>query len=359
MDVLQIRDLRLIMQCIHRNGGEMSIKYRNEKTRNGYELSSLKSALQKGIRRGNLSLALYAMREIYDLVSYSMNKFMSENGEEKRKKLKTSIKRVRTNLINRLNIILFEDVSNIALINQIHPLFLSIIDNTKPIFSLLEEKNEEYKKLIAQDEKNMSQIIYTMCKSEKARTCSHLRSVFRPDNINSEGNPLRMEIKGDNLEGYIQEFVNLLKKRDIRCIAYAFKIHYSTEKLSSKINRSKNPIYFIFNKIPNNDIYMWYFERVKNTKESFLYWMLPLLFHLGEVPRGKEIMYDNNPIINSQLNHSRMEFPAYVYDRHTKHALDRSYSYFAIEGAKVIPEAKWVNKEWKAFYDKMKGVTGD
>jgi hypothetical protein len=338
----------------------MSIKYRNEKTRNGYELSSLKSALQKGVRRGELKMALYAMREIYDLITYSMNKFIDENDAEKKKKLKTSIKRVRTNLINRLNIILFEDISNITLIIQLHLVFKSIIDNTEAIFTSLEKKTEEYKRLIVQDEKNMNQIIYMMCKSEKARPCSHLRSVFRPEYINIEGNPLRIKIKGKNLQDYIEHFNKLFEKKKISCIAYAFKIHYSTEKLPNKINKSRNPVHFIFSKIPNNAVYMWYFKRVKNTKESFLYWLLPLLFYLGEVPRGKEIIYDdNNPIINSELNHTRMEFPAYVYDRHTKHALNRSFSYFAIEGAKVIPEAKWVNKEWKAFYDKMKGVVGD
>ena len=75
------------------------VKYRSEKSQNGYSLDTLKSALQKYIRRGNANMACYIAREFLSFY------FVTE-GED----LEKNITRIMTNFTHRLQIIILEDI---------------------------------------------------------------------------------------------------------------------------------------------------------------------------------------------------------------------------------------------------------
>ncbi len=81
----------------------VSAKYRSEQSVGGHSLSVLKSALQKYIRRGEEVLALQTAREFHS--------FAGAPPVEA-----DQVKRIRTNYVHRLMVIVLEDVSDLVLI---------------------------------------------------------------------------------------------------------------------------------------------------------------------------------------------------------------------------------------------------
>ena len=79
-------------------------KYRSERSEGGHALPVLKSALQKYIRRGEAVLALQTAREFHTFANVPPE----EAGQAKR---------IRTNYVHRLMVIVLEDVGDLALIS--------------------------------------------------------------------------------------------------------------------------------------------------------------------------------------------------------------------------------------------------
>ena len=215
----------------------MITKYRSERSINGYKVNVLKSGLQKYIRRGNVVKALYCMKEL--------NLFGS---------IKEG-KRIQTNMINRLMVILLEDICNISLIKEMKETIIKIIENRQ--------------------EKDMNKLVRKMCSSRKARICSHLSSVFRIENkklLELNNVKLDIEVKNDEIEYNKKMFEEELRKKSLLCIKHAFRIHNSKEKLKKPYKRSRKSTYHIFRvleKYINCDLYIYLFKKsIGNIKEG-------------------------------------------------------------------------------------------
>ncbi len=309
----------------------MNDTYRNEISFNGYKLDVLKSGLQKYIRRGMIDKALYCAGEL-DLFKDCLNR-----GET-----------IRTNFLHRLMIIFLEDIENVNIINDID----------KEIRFLFSEKKKTEGRDKAKEEKSIEKIVKLLCLSEKARLTSHLRAVFsdtfKPlhDKYPSIKKMWRDIEEKDDLEHNMNMFKKSVKNKSIVSIYYAFKISSSKEKLSKKINRSNNPVWFIFDQLKKS-VYVEWYKLLKNTKESFLCWLLPLIYELDLI-KGSDVNIDNESR-GWEDNRAgiKIDFEDFVIDRHTRVG-NRSMVDFAVIGAYVSNESKYVNDVWKRFYEDSK-----
>lgn len=299
--------------------------YRKEVSVNGYPLKVLKSALQKYIRRGNVEKALYFAGELYGFKNM-------EGGT-----------RVYTNFVNRLLVICLEDVCNLQLVLDEVPAILSI-----------------YKKdsLDLDEKRILSTFITKMCVSVKARACSHARSVYTDVytdySLPSEHPSIAQE---ETVESALAVFAETVHAGSPDSIAHAFQISQRKEKLAQSFRRRRKAVYGIFRVIeakwPDAHVFYSLFTLIGHLKEGFMCWCAPLLHILGYVPIGE------NPAVECPVytfsNSTLLEVDDFVYDMHTGHR--GTPITFAMEGARVFPEASWVNKEHKFEYYKKKGCT--
>ena len=130
----------------------MKTKFRNEISISGYDLSVVKSALQKYIRRNNVEMALKMCMEIYyfDYV---------EGG-----------KRILTNGLHRLQIIFLEDIGcgNLKLWGQLVEWFDEIYKERDREGGV---RNREI------EIRNLKKIVVNLCKSRKIRCGSFMNAI--------------------------------------------------------------------------------------------------------------------------------------------------------------------------------------
>lgn len=296
----------------------MSAVYRKEISLNGYKLPILKSGLQKYIRRGNLYKALYCAAEL-DL-------FKNIEGGA----------RIRTNFLNRLRVILLEDVCNISLIEQVIPI----------------------------DENNIHDIISKMCVSKKARICSHVRALFYAANkklLVLNGVELNINVSDKHsLTKLIKLYKKYFKQKSILCIKYAIKICSSDEKLDAPYKRSRKPVYSIFKILAENGSNILYENLYKNhighLKEGFLCWMVPTLYHIGIIKKEERSLEEYEKINENwriNLEKQKIEIDDFIKDIHTGNCRKNRID-FADEGSLVTNEYSWVNQTWKTIYNQSK-----
>jgi len=317
---------------------KLSDKYRNEKTWNGYDSDIMKSALQKYIRRGNLSKALYSAGEL------DLFKEAPARGET-----------IRTNFLHRLMIIYLEDVENVSILEEVDKLINGIF---KEKDVSLENRN------VLKEEEMISRLVYILTKSKKARVCSHVRAVFNQKYNNKTMlskypsiKKLWDEINDNSGKDKYDLFKKYLKEKNILCVYYAFQIDMSDDKFGRK-----NAVWFIFEQLKNmrdikdiNIYSSWYKNHLGKMKEGFLCWLFPLLVHLSIISSDKdeneikEEKYDKN--WRKNRNMETIEIDDYVVDRHTKKGHDKDLVEFALIGAHVENEYDFVNPEWKSFYE--------
>jgi len=319
----------------------LSDKYRSEVSWNGYFLDVLKSGLQKYIRRGNLDKALYCAGEL------DLFKEAPERGET-----------IRTNFLHRLMIIYMEDVANPSLFNEVDRLVTELFLERKKV-----NRNKE------QEEELLGKLVYMLCKSEKARTCSHVRAVWNPKykqihNAYPEIKKSWSEVSETktSLPELCALFEKYFKEKNELCIYYAFQIDISQDKLQTKYFRSNKPVWFIFNQLlvhggnkdRVNKFIVWYKNHIGKMKEGFLCWLFPLLMSIGIIPEDGNVV-EGTDTYKSNWNKNRfkeiIEIDDYVVDRHTRSGKEKGLVDFAMNEALVENEAKFVNQEWKQFYN--------
>lgn len=362
--------------------GEISVKYRNEKTYNGYTLDVMKSAVQKYIRR-NIPL-----KAIYCGIDLDLFSFLKE-GEK-----------IRTNLIHRLMIIYLEDVSNVGLWNYLD----------KSIFKLLElrenRKNEEtfspkYCEIRRDEMKILPSVIYEMCISKHSRDNSFykfcLYTYFKlEENIKNQiknkfkwfGNieksiiaynrspeqKFSSEKLSKNVLNLANNFLSTLENKSDLSIYFAHKIA-DLEKVDEKFYRSNNSSYFIFFLInyvcprifkgENLEKYKklieialrWYKE-LKNTKESFLCWqnLILIIIKPKEINFFEKSKLDLFWLYKLNIIEEKIDLDDYVYDMHTKigKIKGKSGKHFAEESSMVVNEDESTNKLYKEAYTYFK-----
>lgn len=359
--------------------GQLSTKYRSEKSYNGYTLDVLKSALQKYIRRCNPEMAIYAAAEL-DLFSFD------PKGE-----------RIRTNLIHRLMIIFMEDVYNPNLWPLIDHLIFNLLslrdgrkdkDVNSPIFC--EKRREEIDAIC--------RIVYSLSTSPHSRENSYYKYVlflhflakpqiagklekrfpflidikkkkeidFKPSNLPDFVKSMKKEVKEVK---DILNFIGSLEHGDEMCIHYGHKIA-SWKESPIKFYNSKKPAYMIFYlidfvlksmkikmQIPLVEIGKKWYKELNPIKEDFLCWQTVLLFILkkGEYKEYKEddkITSKLYKLYRKNLDQQKIEFDEWVYDMHTRigKIKGKGSEYFATESSFVCNEVKDINKKYKNVY---------
>ena len=134
----------------------MRCEYRVKKSLNSLESGVLKSAVQKYVRRGELEKAIFCAAEI------DMFKLIKDKNEKIRKQVVT----VRSNLRNRLVVMLNEEVS------------VANWTIWKPFYKSLMKWEKERSKDTFNEKKYLINMVKLMTKSKKVRLPSHIKSVY-------------------------------------------------------------------------------------------------------------------------------------------------------------------------------------
>jgi len=96
--------------------GELCGRYRCEKSIFGYNPSVLKSGIQKYARRAEVQKGLWCLIEmdLFSLLEWdgaALDAYLRNHPKETRANTKASAKRIRTNMVNRLVVMMSEEVS--------------------------------------------------------------------------------------------------------------------------------------------------------------------------------------------------------------------------------------------------------
>lgn len=328
---------------------KLSDKFRNEVSWNGFGSDVMKSGLQKYIRRGNIEKALYCAGEL------DLFKEAPDRGET-----------IRTNFLHRLMVIYLEDVANLVIFNTFE----------RKLNEVIAERVFPEKRLKAKEEKLISDVVVLLCRSKKARICSHIRAVFNPK-YNTDAliskypsvkwlwNEIELNKKNigekDEFEYNCEMFKKYLKEKNILSVYYAFQISMADVKLKTKCFGKSKPVWFIFKELINpfnqktiEKFMGWYQYHLYTIKENFLCWLVPLLFELGVIPGGEKVKFDDDEYCEGWERNRRGDkfiVDDFVEDRHTRKGAGKSLVEFAVNGAKVENEAEFVNPIWKQFYE--------
>lgn len=255
-----------------------------------------------------------------------------------------------------------EDTANISIWEEIDELIFSLFDERK-------KKNRDGKN----EEECIEKIIYYLCKSDKMRICSHFNSIIKLEyNVIAEKKGIKkikklhdkikiFESKKYTFQYLSDLFLFSLKKKKIISIYFAKKI------MNIKNKNNKNSLFSlldnndILNNIKKRKIYnlsIKWFKELKNLKEKYLCWFLLLLYLIDVVPfknYNDFLPYKtkkNYVIKNKKKN--KIIIDDFVVDKHTKQGKMKTSYDFAIEGAKVTNESKYINKLFKLFYNYTK-----
>lgn len=211
----------------------ISVKYRNESSYNNYNVSDLKSALQKYIRRAETDKALFCAWELYLF------------------KLVEGGKRIYTNFLHRLMIITLEDICDVNTFLKVHNLFeLLLKDNNK--------KKDENTKTLERNieiENNIYAIVKILCESVKSRENSFYRTVYfnatedilkehpviynniRDYKDNEHNYKMLLKDETDEVNMLSYHYQKLFKELNPLCIYYGHRI--SQIQTNKKYNMSK------------------------------------------------------------------------------------------------------------------------
>lgn len=304
--------------------------FRKKISVNGWKFSVLKSCVQKSIRIGDEFDAVWSIGE-----SFSFSQ--AEN--------KAEAQRILTNLKNRLRIILLEDIGNLSLLD---PRFIHL------------ETNQD-----------ISDFVHVMCSSTKARICSHARAfakaVDNKDNDLSCLSPFDVQLVKHVRQQKIiipepkwrLQLINALENKCNSAILWAFQIASHSPK--RRIGRKTLPVFQIFKVLEvfvsgplMKKLYKLH-SLLKNLKESFMVWMLPILNYLRPRREAPIVFTPAACIIEhkQKRKHREKKLADSVYDKHCGFKTDSVT--FATVGAIVSPENKQqIRTGWKSYYLHLK-----
>lgn len=314
------------------------------KTFFGYKLDIVKSGIQKYLRRRKLDEMIWCVVEM-DL--------FSNIDDEKSKKS------IRTNLMNRLIVMLDEE------------LCFSDWSNFLKCYNLLESWNKEGRN----DPKKLITFCNIIVKSEMLRLASDVNAYYR----NGISDQMRTELTSEipeRLKKYIKpkdddeivklfvKFVELFEKGDESYFyysqsIYAKKINGQTRNMLGKRKRGGEYILweYLLDRCDNLPYLKLCLEKklkeffVRNRKERhiFLINSLLLVFNKSKIDWNSEKMEINDNVLCNDLskyydNRTQLFFDDYVIDMHTSagRKKGKSKKEFALEGSLVVDE----NKEW-------------
>lgn len=282
----------------------MDASFRKEKSEHGYKLDVLKSGLQKYIRRGNVEMALYCLREL---------DYFHKLGDTR------DTKRIRTNMVHRLLIIFMEDIG-IGGYNLL-PIVVRLWKDWE------NSKRTKFDKLI--------QMVCLMCNAKKTRACSFVRAWKRKSSFQmTAGISFRQAVESKDWSS----------------------IFLLLDGLQNQTKKSVYDSYWIEMKKYNlvfMDECQSLYKEVK-CRERFLTLLLPLVAHLFGFENSDEHIVDIEEIEDIEIPEGVVEFDDYVYDKHTKDGRNneetKGTGFFVNVSSKVNNEVFIIPKEMRDAY---------
>ena len=331
------------------------------KTFFGYKLDIIKSGIQKYLRRRKLDEMIWCVVE--------MDLFRNIDDEKSKKS-------IRTNLMNRLIVMLDEELC-----------FCDWSDFLK-CYNLLESWNNEGRN----DPKKLITFCNIIVKSEMLRLASDVNAYYR----NGVSDQMRTELTSEipeRLKKYIKpkdddeivklfvKFVELFEKGDDSYFyysqsIYAKNINGQTRNILGKRKRGGEYILweYLLDRCDNLPYLKLCLEKklkeffVRNRKERhiFLINSLLLVYNKSKIDWNSEKMKINDNVLCNDLskyydNRTQLFFDDYVIDMHTSagRRKGKSKKEFALEGSLVVDENKeWFVKKYRDNYisEKLKSV---
>eukprot|EP01022_Parablepharisma_sp_SALTPOND_P005006 TRINITY_DN121465_c1_g1_i1.p1 TRINITY_DN121465_c1_g1~~TRINITY_DN121465_c1_g1_i1.p1 ORF type:complete len:705 (+),score=93.99 TRINITY_DN121465_c1_g1_i1:136-2115(+) len=349
---------------------KLSLNYRNETSYHGIPLKVLKSALQKYLRRNDMTKGLWCLLELqtFDLAVG--------------KDIERSQKSIRTNTINRMIVMMSEEIN----INNVWlPVILQELYQKITKFSLPKEKVWEIEKTM----------YYLLQSSRKCRLISDIRTVFNLPEYYLQNYEAIEKIHRMFLAQYPQinelvynikyehatkkELLEMLRQSlqersmsafsTVTHIFYGFKgndrIKHAARiwdvvfNISNQYEDSIKALKYFFDKLKHKERFIYLYhaillivvqpDKTKDPKDMKKYWERENYTHFIEMSEKMSKEHLHNPPI---------ELDDFVYDIHTSSkAKPEGLVTFATEGTLVKDECKdYLDLEYRKLYVEFKQV---
>ena len=296
----------------------------NLETKSGHPLDAVKSAMQKYARRGMATEMLEAMSEIDAFKAYDDSNNVN---------VQRAAKAVRTNMINRLKVILFEDVS----FSQIGA------------FTTACKKIKEWEDKGRTDENTLAEIVAIIAHAKKMRMPSYLFNWYGPAN--------ELFFEKDDFLKFIKKDEGVARaEKDVSSLAWVYHHEEEAMKLLEDFEFPGKKYILPMCKAE------W--KRLKPTKsksgskERFIFLVVPWLWILYadclKEEDGANAPSFTKEEIAAAYNKCDVQFEDFVYDKHTKEGrkTGKTVKDFRTEGAIVYNE----DSEWLAPLEWLKDL---
>ena len=298
--------------------GMATYNFRQSRTYSGYDFTIIKSALQKYIRRGNMDMALYMIREIIPLG-------LIDN------------KTAYTNILHRLQVIFLEDIGigNLHYLPKIHEWMEQIYSSYKS------DKRDLHVEIC-----NLERITRMMCLSKKTRLCSYLRAYSFSESFH----PFLESLEGKPLQEIFKIWNDTILNKKIESVVILIHL---VQKLKKKEIKYYDLNTFFFNlSLPYIAIMKRWFQHIgKLDRDGFLVYMTSLSANLFEIEPIQ--CWDDSILCQFSGNFPEWKyiktFDDFVYDCHVGKSVSRDPMFFATYTSLVYPKMK-IPEEYEKHY---------
>lgn len=280
-------------------------------TKSGHpSLDAVKSAIQKYARRGMPTEMLQAVSEMDAFAAYDD----SDNITTQR-----AAKAIRTNMINRLKVILFEDVS----FSQVGA------------FTTVAEKIKEWEDEGRSDRNTLAEIVSIIAHAKKLRLPSYLRASYG---------------KGEDCVLNKRDFLHGIDNKEIECVEWIY--HNDKEALKMLNDRQFPGKDHILPMITAEWKHLKPTKSKAGSNERFIFVVVPWLWIMYDEDLseqdGKDPESFKKKDIKAAYEKVDVEFEDYVYDKHTKEGKKR--------GKTAEAEAIVANEDdtWLSQFEELK-----
>ena len=377
--------------------GDLYAKIWVEKSFHGYPLSVLKSGIQKYARRGETEEGLWCLVEM-DLFSLleqdspELEAYLEKHRTEKKVETQRSARRIRSNMVNRLIVMMTEEINisawwmpltiydlyqkwvvnrndissrkylidmymhltsqkMIRLVSDIKSVFLIPPDYVKP------DRMNDLRKIHSHIQNDYPQIYQNQ--DEIGKSDWEIDLTKFPSNLATciKGIAYNLEKGSDNVFFWIGKLFNLAKEDGVsqnKCARIVWDI------LFSFIDRHED-YEFVVPAIRVLD--KFYSQMTHREKLIYLYHAILLLVRRGEIDWSSKPPKINTPLrkvlrrYENHLKNTRMGIDDYILDLHTRKGKRtvNSLKEFALEGAYVKNQnKKFLNQQYREIYILLK-----
>lgn len=373
------------MNTISGDYSKFRAEFRVKKTKNGYDFSKILSATQKYIRRSEYEKAVKCAIEVNTFLELEtadenvLNLFKKQTNtchDYTLKRLHTVVSGIRTNFINRLIVIMSEEINindKVEIPIIMYDLYISWQNSRKQEISI----------------KYLINMIFILCNAKKARLLSYLKSAytlppFYHDNmieyysfINDTIYPkfiqLDLRSRSDNydIENFSKSIIDKDQDKTFRCLGEMIKQIFDPDfkniyDLFKSIWKILNELSISNIKLNKSIIALNKFYKIMNHVEKplYLYHALALLINKDKldfesiptysVTNYKILLseYNKNPIIYIDPNKNREYFEEYILDIHTGKKKNLQ-SYIDLEKSFYIDPEKFNKKFILPDYEEL------